>query len=143
MHTEDTLSQVFHGLDINEIQLNSSYRYSVIENRVNDMMNRCQNMSQIRRRMFIWRERPPSPPVYEINVSDEDEEDLQEYAPPSTFRRGRNPFMSTPITDDEGYRSRLPTTASLNSSFSLQSESPILFFRMDSDSFSDIDDVMM
>lgn len=142
MLSEDTLSQTFRRVTFDHLQENVFYRDSGIRERVRFMMENCQTMSDIRREMFTWRQRPSSPIVNEMIEPDNDDDDdvFQLPSSPTTFFWGVYPFTSTPATEDEGYRTRLPTMASSDSSFTQLLESPALAYRTDSDLDIDIDD---
>ncbi len=117
---EDTLSQLFRHLDIDDIERHSLYHYSYVEKRARFMNEYCRTMADIRRWLYTYRHRPT---VFSMNIIIHDDNDSEPYTPPlNSFNFDRlysnvTIFSSTPITDDEGYRTRLPTTASSDSSF--------------------------
>jgi len=138
---EDTLSQLFRHLDIHaDIEYNSLYHYSYVVNRARFMIKYCQTMTDIRKWLYTYRHQSTE---LVINI----EGDYSEPHSPTTnmfnidYLYGNvSVFTSTPITDDEGYRTRLPTTASAESSFICINGSPIFSNPMGLDWNSEIDD---
>jgi len=99
------------------------------------MIEYCQTMTDIRKLLYTHRHQstdfdncnsePHSPAMNMLNFD--------------YLYGNANVVTSTPITDDEGYRTRLPTTASADSSFNIIG-SPVLSLRSDFDWTSEIDD---
>ncbi len=118
---EDTLSQVFRHLDIDDIERYSLYHHAYVEKRARFMIENCRTMTDIRKWLYNYRHQSTKHGISIIFIDDND--DVSEpYTPPNTVNFIRlysnaTIFSSTPITDDEGYRTRLPTTASADSSF--------------------------
>ncbi|CAF0972527.1 unnamed protein product [Adineta steineri] len=139
---EDTLSQLFRRLDIHfDVEYNSLYHYEYVQDRVRFMMEHCQTMADIRKWLY-----PPHHPSKEyimggMNVDDDD--DFEPGSPSLetnySFCPSINNLYFSPITNDEGYRTRLPTTASGDLSFNVIS-SPVSSIHIDLDSNSEIDD---
>jgi hypothetical protein len=48
----DTFRQAFRHLDIEEIEKNSLFKYSVMKHRVDGMIKECKTMSDIRKVFF-------------------------------------------------------------------------------------------
>jgi len=137
---EDTLSQLFRHLDIHaDIEYNSLYNYSYVLNRARFMIEYCQTMTDIREWLYTYRHQSTE---LVINI----ESDYSEpHSPTNMFSinylyGNASVFTSTPITDDEGYRTRLPTTASAESSFIYINGSPLFSNAFGLDWNSEIDD---
>ncbi|CAF2393148.1 unnamed protein product [Rotaria sp. Silwood2] len=142
---EETLAQLFRHSDIRvNIEYNSLYCYSYVEKRARFMIEYCQTMTDIRKWLFTYRYQPIE---FIIDKIDDDDDDFEPHSPSSNkdyfhhlLCQNVNIMASTPITDDEGYRTRLPTTASTDSSFIHIIGSPISSYRTDFDWTSEIDD---
>jgi hypothetical protein len=120
---EDTLSQLFRHLNVElDIEYNSLYHYKYVEKRARFMIEYCKTMADIRRWLFTYCHRdskPYSPPSYSDFIGS---------TPPPFI----NVDTSTPVTDDEGYRTRLPTTASADSSLiHINGSPPVLRHHLD------------
>lgn len=124
---EQTLSQLLHHhLDVREdIELNSLYHRSLAEERARFMFKYCRTITDIRKWMYNYRDQPSG---YDIDLHD----NYSELHSPALiihdrdfFNGNGNIFASTPLSDDEGYRTRLPTTASADSSFMSICGSPV------------------
>ncbi|CAF0877651.1 unnamed protein product [Rotaria sp. Silwood1] len=141
---EETLAQLFRRSDIHfDIEYNSSYSYSYVEKRARFMIEYCQTMTDIRKWLFTYRYQPIEFIIDKID----DDDDFESHSPSSNqdyfdhlLYENINIIASTPITDDEGYRTRLPTTASNDSSFIHIIGSPVSSYRTDLDWTSEIDD---
>jgi len=48
----DTFRRAFHHLNIEEIEKNSSFKYSVMKHRVDGMIKECETMNDIRKLFF-------------------------------------------------------------------------------------------
>ncbi len=141
---EDTLSQLLHHLDIQvDIECNSLYHYGYVEKRARFMIEYCRTMTDIRKLLYTYRHQPAK---FDINIVNIDNCNSEPHSPALNMFNfdhlygNANVVTSTPITDDEGYRTRLPTTASANSSFICINGSPVLSHREDLDWSSEIDD---
>ncbi|CAF0723027.1 unnamed protein product [Rotaria sordida] len=140
---EETLTQLFRRADIHfDIEYNSLYCYSYVEKRVRFMIEYCHTMTDIRKWLFTYRYQP-----IEFIVDKIDDNDFEPHSPSSNrdyfhdfLCQNVNIIASTPITDDEGYRTRLPTTASTDSSFIHIIASSASSYRMEFDWTSEIDD---
>jgi hypothetical protein len=136
----DTLSQLFRRLDIEwDIEFNSLYHYHQVQNRARFMIKYCRTMNDIRRELFTHRRK--------LVIDEINDDIVQAYSPLSNTHYTDywpwpdvNTITSTPITDDEGYRTRLPTTASAGSSFIHFIGSPALSNHMELDWNSETDD---
>jgi hypothetical protein len=94
------------------------------------MIEYCQTMNDIRKLLYTYRR--------QSNEFDIDGSISEPYSPGMNlvdsdyFYGNTNIITSTPITDDEGYRTRLPTTASADSSFiCINNTSPVLSHHRD------------
>ncbi|CAF0814636.1 unnamed protein product [Adineta steineri] len=140
---EDTLSQLFRRLDIhNDIEYNSLYHHKYVQKRVDFMMEYCRTMADIRK--WLYPVHHPSTEYITGGMNVDDDDDNFEPGSPSLETNyllcpSINIYF-TPITDDEGYRTRLPTTASGDSSFNVVGSSPVSSIRTDLDLYSEIDD---
>lgn len=120
IHEEDTISQAFRHIAQREFELNSFYHYLSIERRVRFIIEYCRTMRDIRKELYAYRS--PSE-VLNLDASSDDEHAFEPGSPPwnpigfERFYSESTIMTSTPLTDDEGYRTRLPTTASAESSF--------------------------
>jgi len=111
------------------------------------MIEYCRTMTDIRRWLFTHRQQSNGYVIDRINSDGDDDDDVFKPHSPSPdgyFVNHLYPnisiITSTPITDDEGYRTRLPTTASADSSFIHYVGSPILSHHADLDWTSEIGD---
>jgi hypothetical protein len=127
---EDTLSQLLHHLDIQfDVEYNSLYHYAYVEKRARFMIEYCQTMNDIRKWLYTYRLPSTEFDIISINI---DNNSFETHSPTLSMLNfnysygNSNVFTSTPVTDDEGYRTRLPTTASADSSFMLINSSPVL-----------------
>ena len=149
---EETLTQLFRHLSMaSDIEINSSYRHWVIQDRARAMMTNCQTMAQIRKWLYSYCNPANVTLGLPFNardvVDDDDDDDIFECHSPRSNGYDLldldcptiEVFASSPITDDEGYRSRLPTTASSNTSFVLHYDSSPRSYHTDLDWLSDID----
>ncbi len=141
---EDTLSQLLHHLDIQiDIECNSLYHYSYVEKRARFMIEHCETMSNIRKWLYTYRSQPTA---YDINIIIIGNDHSEPHSPALNIPNfnylygNANIATSTPITDDEGYRTRLPTTASGDSSFIYIDGSPVLSNQADLDWYNEIFD---
>jgi hypothetical protein len=119
---EDTISQVFRHIDIDDIQRDSLYHHKNIEKRARFMMENCRTMSDIRKWLYNYRDQLVIHSMDMMIFIGDNDNISEPYTPPNScnfsgWYSNPNIFSSTPITDDEGYRTRLPTTASPDSSF--------------------------
>lgn len=131
---ELTLSGLFRCLDMrDDIEANSLYNHSHVKKRVSFMHQYCRTMNDIRKWLYSYG-RPTKEVEFCLPDFDENETDFQVGGPLSTtyFDEYYMVLTSTPLTDDEGYRTRLPTTASLNSSFYSTDESSLFSDDIDS-----------
>ena len=137
---EDTLSQLFRHCNIHfDVEYNSLYRYAYVQKRVRFMIECCRTMTDIRKWLFTYGHRMAS---FRI-----DRNDFKSHSSSSNtnffhhmFRQDVNIIASTPSTDDEGYRTRMPTMASTDSSFVRAIESSPPSYYTDFDWSSEIDD---
>jgi len=140
---EDTLSQLLHHLDIQfDIEYNSLYHYAYVEKRARFMIEYCQTMADIRKLLYTYRHQPAKLDIDIVNIEYYNSKPHSPALNMFNFNHSygiANVFSSTPITDDEGYRTRLPTTASANSSFICINGSPVLSYG-DLDWSSEFDD---
>lgn len=146
IYGEDTIRQAFRHIDMNEFERNSFYNYRLTQQRVRPMIKYCRTMAEIRDQFYTYRSRVNQS---DMNVFiDDDDDDGELCTPPwnwTDFERSFSQwaiFTSTPTTDDEGYRTRLPTTASADSSFMCFPDLALIESNaaIDIDSNSDIDD---
>jgi len=159
---EDTLSQLFRHLDIHaDIEYNSLYHYSYVEKRARFMIEYCHTMTDIRKWLYTYRHQSTKHYIVDNNseplpLFSESHSPLFFESHSPLFSKPHSPLLnmlsfdywhgnasvitSTPLTDDEGYRTRLPTTASAGSSFMEINGSPVLSHHIDWDSNSEIDD---
>ncbi len=128
---EDTLSQLFRHLDIHaDIEYNSLYHYSYVEKRAHFMIEYCQTMNDIRKLLYTYRRQSTEFDI-DGNISEPHSPGMN-LVDSDYFYGYANIITSTPITDDEGYRTRLPTTASADSSFiCINNTSPVLSHHRD------------
>ncbi|CAF3318803.1 unnamed protein product [Rotaria socialis] len=128
---EDTLLQSFRHLDIHlDIEYDSLYSFLAVQKRADFMIEYCRTMTDIRKCLYTYRNQPTELIIDEINDDDVDH----------FVWKNINIIISTPITDDEGYRTRLPTTASAESSFIDIIGSSASSYHTDFDLNSEIDD---
>jgi hypothetical protein len=126
-----------------DIEYDSLYRYSYVRKRARFMIEYCRTLADIRKLLFTYRHQPTECAIDTVNI---DNYNSEPSSPSNTnylfYLSGPNVniITSTPITDDEGYRTRLPTTASPDSSFIHIIGSPVLSHPMDLDWSSGIDD---
>lgn len=109
------LSRAFRNLDMYfDIECGSQYKYSYCKGRVSYMLKHCHTMDDIREELYTF--------TRETNevINDQTFEigSPEEYSYMNSYHEHTMMMTSTPIpiNDDEGYRTRLPTTASMNSS---------------------------
>jgi len=103
---EETLGQLFRQLDWRfDVEMNSEFHFDEMKNRVDFVLKRCRTMSDVRQGIYWY-----------LRLNNEGKDAFPCFSP--TIRSN----CSSPISivhvfsDDEGYRSALPTVAS-NSSF--------------------------
>ena len=145
IHEEDTISQAFRRINRCEFELHSFYHYSSIQPRVRFIIEYCRTMTGIRNELYTYRSGSNG---LNINISFDEEHQSEPGTPPWNwvdFERSYSLLTimtSTPVTDDEGYRTRLPTTASADSSFTCFHDfSPVgPCTTMDFDQSSELDD---
>ena len=145
---EDTLSQLFRHLDIYfDIEHNSLYHYSYVEKRARFMIEYCRTMTDIRKWLYTYRHQSTEVVIDIVNIDSDNSDNSEPHSPSSDTNYfdnllypNINIITSTPITDDEGYRTRLPTTASADSSFIHFIGSPVISHPMNLDWSSEIDD---
>lgn len=148
---EDTLSQLLRHFDIHlDIEYGALYCYSYVQKRADFMIEYCQTMTDIRKNLYTYRCEPIGYVIDKINddINTVDSDNFEPYSPSSSVRDDFNRLLcdniniiaSTPITDDEGYRTRLPTTASAESSFIHVIGSPAYSNLTDFDWTNEIDD---
>ena len=146
----ETLTQSFRHLSMgSDIEINSSYRHCAIRDRARFMNTDCSTMAKIRERLYTYRDSSNSTvnnTSYVWDYGDTDDDVFEPHSPPSN-EYGlaalddlmMEAMASTPVTDDEGYRSRLPTTASSNASPARHHNSSPRSDHTDIDWSSDID----
>ena len=145
IHEADSIRQALRHIDMREFERNSLYNYSLTQQRVRPMIKYCRTMAQIRDQFYTYRSRSNES---DMNVFIDDEHDDELFTPPwnwTEFERSYSKlpiFTSTPTTDDEGYRTRLPTTASADSSFMCFPDLSLIdsYGAMDNNGSSEIDD---
>jgi len=137
-----TFSQLFRHLDVRKhLEANALYSYKAVESRARLMIERCDTMAEIREWFYTYRQRR----IEYFNVIDIS---VETFSGPGSwplsidyFHRPLYSLMdvmtSTPTTDDEGYHTRLPTTASDYGSLSYATSS---FRLVDSDATDGTDD---
>ncbi|CAF0903840.1 unnamed protein product [Rotaria sordida] len=78
MLKEDTLSQLFCHLNIqSDLEYNSLYRYSSVQPGVRYMIEHCQTMFDIRKRVFTYRGQPNASDNDSKNIDDDMQSDAQ------------------------------------------------------------------
>lgn len=111
----DTLQQLLRNSEIRiKAQHKAQYHYAYGHKLVRGMIKTCNTMADVQRKYFPYRSNAIEIPTHNFN------DDHAEFLSSSSFRedyygsfcRDINSIASTPTTDDEGYRTRLPTTAS-------------------------------
>jgi hypothetical protein len=109
------------------------------------MIKHCQTMANIRKRLFTYRHQSNEFIVDKINVYKNNFESHSPLSNTDLIDRmldlNIDIIASTPITDDEGYRTRLPTEASADSSFNhIDDLSPVCSYQADLICRNEIDD---
>lgn len=93
------------------------------------MIEYCQTMADIRKWLFTYREQPIG--FITDHMNDDEFESHSSLTNSDCYNQLRcrniNIIASTPTTDDEGYRTRLPTTASAESTYTHIIGSPVLY----------------
>lgn len=103
---EETLGQLFRQLDWRfDVELNSEFHFDEMKNRVDFVSKFCETMSDVRKGIYSY-----------LRLNKRGKDDFPCFS--STTRSNRSSPISIVhvFSDDEGYRSALPTVAS-NSSF--------------------------
>lgn len=113
-----TLSRSFRELDMCDIEYNSKYKFKYCKTRVAYMLTNCHTMDDIRDEYKFTGQTGESD---DFGSSPQEIDSFM-----SRFEEYVMNMASTPIgiSDDEGYRTRLPTTASIDSSINSINNSP-------------------
>ena len=141
-----TLSNAFSCFYKEWEELKTNHNYSSNKQRIENMIKTCQNMSHIHMEYYnYFVSSSQSQHFYNRSIECSDQFNVESPTSPINILESNGFFHSnyeglTPVTDDEGYRTRLSTIPSPNPSMLNIINSPRLSHDTGFDPFSDEDD---